>query len=56
MELKKLWNAGTGALKLRGITFKSNVTFMYIYNKSSPPPRKVPLLFDLLSYKGGESH
>jgi hypothetical protein len=30
-ELKKLWNAGTGALKSRGITLKSNVSLVSVY-------------------------
>jgi hypothetical protein len=32
MELKKhLWNAETGALKSRGITLKSNISFVSVY-------------------------
>jgi hypothetical protein len=27
-ELKNLWKAGTGALKLRGITLKSDISFV----------------------------
>jgi hypothetical protein len=28
---KSLWNAGTGALKSRGITLKSNINFISVY-------------------------
>jgi hypothetical protein len=31
MELKDLWNAGTGALKSRGITLKSDISFVSVY-------------------------
>jgi hypothetical protein len=30
-ELKNVWNAGTGALKSRGITVKSYVSFVSVY-------------------------
>jgi hypothetical protein len=31
-EIKKnLWNAGTGALKSRGITLKANISFVSVY-------------------------
>jgi hypothetical protein len=30
-ELKNVWNAGTGALKSRGITLKSNISFVSVY-------------------------
>jgi hypothetical protein len=28
---KNLWNAGIGALKSRGITFESNISFVSVY-------------------------
>jgi hypothetical protein len=28
MELENLWNAGTGALKLKGIALKRNISFV----------------------------
>jgi hypothetical protein len=30
-ELKNMWNAGTGALKSRGITLKSEISFVSVY-------------------------
>jgi hypothetical protein len=35
-ELKKMWNAGTGALKSRGITLKSNISFVSVHFSKSP--------------------
>jgi hypothetical protein len=29
--IKKLWDAGTGALKSSGITLKCNISFVYVY-------------------------
>jgi hypothetical protein len=31
MELKNVWNAGIGVLKLRGIALKSNISFLSVY-------------------------
>jgi hypothetical protein len=30
MELKNMWNAGNGALKSRGITLKSDISFVSV--------------------------
>jgi hypothetical protein len=32
-EFKNLWNAGTGALRSRGITLDSNINFFSVYLK-----------------------
>jgi hypothetical protein len=32
-EFENLWNAGTGALKSRGITVKSDISFVSVYLK-----------------------
>jgi hypothetical protein len=29
--IKNLWNAGTGALKSKGVTLKSNIGFVSVY-------------------------
>jgi hypothetical protein len=31
--IKNLWNTGTGALKSKGITLKSNISFVSVYLK-----------------------
>jgi hypothetical protein len=48
-----LWNAGTGALKLRRITMKRNISFVSVYLQYMCLDLffwEVPLLFDLPSY------